>query len=202
MELSEPGLENSLVRLEAFEEAHRNALGVSGAVDSMWKWMPVISAGTNYDSYFDHTLLQDKKGYSATFSIFDPKTDEFLGVVAFLNPDRTHRRIQITNIWLQPDRRGGRYYAAVQSLMIQRALEWGARRIVWLVDERNTAAKKAVAKIGAQQEGVAREYQRMTDGHWANMIVFSMLRAEAKDAVLRLQLQVSETTCCGLTPRP
>jgi len=192
MELTAPDLENTLVRLEVFEESHRTALYESGAVDSMWKWMPVLSAGTNYDSYFDLTLLQDKKGYSATFSIFDPKTDDFIGVVAFLNPDRTHRRIQITNIWLKPDRRGGRYFAAVQSLMIQRALEWGARRMVWLVDERNTAAKKAIEKIGALQEGVAREYQRMTDGHWANMIVFSMLRAEAKDAVQRLKARLAE----------
>ena len=194
MDLAGPGLENSLVRLEAFAESHRQSLFESGAVDAMWKWMPVVSAGTTFNAYFDYTLLQTKQGNGITFSIFDPQTDEYLGVVAYLDPDRTHRRVQITNIWLLPDRRGGNYFAAVQSLMIQRALDWGARRIVWLADERNGVAIKAIKKLGAKQEGIAREYQRMTDGHWANMIVFSLLRAEAKDVVLRLEDKIFENS--------
>jgi len=191
MELDHPGLENEWVRLEPFSPDHRQSLYESGAVDSMWKWMPVISSGTNYDSYFDHTLLQDKRGESCTFSIFDPGTKEFLGVIAFLNPDRAHRRIQITNMWLLPKARGKGHFTAVQSLMIERALGWGARRIVWLADERNQIAISAIEKIGATKEGTAREYQRMVDGHWSNMVVFSMLRAEAKIALEQLNQRLA-----------
>lgn len=187
MELDHPGLKNEWVRLEPFAPDLRQTLYDSGAVDAMWKWMPMISTGTNYDSYFDHALAQLKRGVMVTFAIFDVETDDFLGVVAFLGPNRTHRRLQITHNWLVPEARGKGIFFAVQSLMIQRALDWGARRIVWLADERNQVAIKAFRKLGAHEEGLAREYQRMTDGHWANMLVFTMLRAEAKDAVIRLE---------------
>ena len=186
MELNDPGLENAFVRLVQLSAEHRQALYESGAVDAMWKWMPIISSGTNYDSYFDHTLLKDKRGEGVTFAILKPDTNEFLGVAAFVDPNRTHRRIQITHNWLVPEARGKSYFAAVQSLMIERALAWGARRIIWLADERNTVAIAAFRKLGATEEGLAREYQRMTDGHWANMVVFSMLRPEAKQTMERL----------------
>jgi len=192
MELGDPGLENVLVRMEPLGSEHRETLHASGAVDAMWKWMPVMSTGTNYDSYFDHTLLSDKLGNSTTFAVFSAVTGDFLGVAAFLDPNRTHRRIQIANLWLVPDARGKGIFSAVQALMIQRALDWGARRIVWLADERNDASKGALRKLGAIEEGLAREYQRMSDGHWANMVVFSLLRPEAKATVERLTADLAE----------
>ena len=192
MELDAPGLENALVSLEPFSSDHRELLHKSGAVDAMWTWMPMISTGTSYDSYFDHALLQAKRGDMVPFALFRPGTHEFLGIAAFLDPHRTHRRIQITHLWLVPGVRGNGVFTAVQSLMIQRAIDWGARRIVWLADERNAVAIKAFRKLGGTEEGLAREYQRMADGHWANMIVFSMLRPEARDAVVRLNRRLAE----------
>ncbi len=191
MELDHPGLENEWVRLDVFGPEHRQIVYDSGAVDAMWTWMPMISTGTNFDSYYDHALMQLKRGMMIPFAIFDPGSGAFLGVVSFLSPNRTHRRLQITHIWLVPEARGKGVFLAVQELMIRRALDWGARRIVWLADDRNKPAIAAFRKLGAQEEGVAREYQRMADGHWANMVVFSMLRAEAKDAVTALQAKLA-----------
>ena len=192
MELDHPGLENEWVRLNLLSADHRQTVYDSGAIDAMWTWMPMISSGTNFDSYFDHVQLQLKRGTMFPFMISDPETDEFLGVVSFLAPNRTHRRLEITHIWLVPEARGKGTFLAVQLLMIQRALDWGARRIVWLADERNAPAIAAYRKLGAHEEGLAREYQRMTDGHWASMMVFSMLRPEAKDAILHLEAKLAE----------
>ena len=192
MELDDPGLENALVKLEPLSSEHRQTLYDHGVVDAMWAWMPMISTGTNYDSYVDHALLLAKRGEMIPLTITDPATGALLGVAAYLDPNRTHRRIQIAHTWLVPEARGKGIFVAAQALMIQRALDWGARRIVWLADERNEVAINAFLKLGAQREGVAREYQRMADGHWANMVVFSMLRPEAKEAVKRLLARLAE----------
>lgn len=186
MELYAPGLENAFVRLDPLDQSHRDPFHSTGAVDAMWKWMPMISTGTNYKSYFDHTLAQAKIGQIVPFAILSPQTNELLGVAAYLEPNRTHRRVQIAHIWLVPEARGKGIFIATQAAMIERAIEWGARRIVWLADERNEVAISAFRKLGAVEEGLAREYQRMTDGHWADMLVFSMLRPEAKEALKRL----------------
>lgn len=192
MELDDPGLENAFVKMEPFGPHLRQTLYDSGAVDAMWKWMPILSAGTNYDSYFDHTLASAKRGDMVPFALCSPNTGEFMGVAAFLDPNRSHRRLQIAHIWLVDAARGKNIFTAVQALMIQRAVDWGARRIVWLADDRNDVAKGAFRKLGALEEGLAREYQRMTDGHWADMVVFSMLRPEAKEAVKSLELRLTQ----------
>ena len=69
MRLDEPGLHNDVVRLDLLEESDRARLGGSGAVSSMWDWLPVIPSGTNFNAYFDLMLAMKQKGKIIPFSI-------------------------------------------------------------------------------------------------------------------------------------
>ena len=97
-----------------------------------------------------------------------------------------HRRVRLGYTWLEPHLRGRGVYAAIQKLLIQRALDWGAKRLEWFVEERNTRAVRAIESIGAMKEGVLRDYEKFADGEWVDVTVLSMLRDEAKNAVHRL----------------
>jgi len=192
MDLDAPNLANNTVRLEPFGHEHRQALFDSGAVDAMWKWMPVIGAGTNYDAYYDHILKRQKIGDIVPFVIFRQSDNAFAGVAGFLDPNRTHRRVRIGYIWHPKDMRGAGIFAATQILMIQRALDWRAKRLEWHVSTKNDRALAACRRLGAREEGVMRSYQRMTDGDWADVTVFSMLRPEAQAAVKLLEDRIAE----------
>ncbi|MDJ0919777.1 MAG: GNAT family protein [Henriciella sp.] len=193
MELNEPGLENSRVKLERFGETHREPLRETTAVEYMWQSMPAIQRGAGFDAYFDHALRQTECGEMVAFAILDPTDhDRFVGVTAFLEPRRIHRRVKLGYTWIAPHLRGKGVYAAVQSLLIQRALDWGARRLSWHIEASNERAVRAIEALGAVKEGVLRQRLRYSDGEWADIVVLSMLREEAKEAVRNLNARLAE----------
>lgn len=56
--------------------------------------------------------------------------------------------------------------------------EVGAERIELKTDERNTASRKAIQKIGGQFEGVLRSHTLMYDGFRRNTVYYSILKDE------------------------
>ena len=186
MELNCPGLENDLIRLEPLDERFREHLRASDAVNSIWMSLPAIQRGAGFDSYYDHVLKRAQAHELYGFAILDPNDgDRFVGVTALLYPNKMHRRVRIGYTWIEPHLRGRGVYAATQSLLIQSALDWGAKRIEWLVEDRNERAIRAIKSLGAEQEGVLREYEKFADGEWVDVAVLSMLRDEAKEAIRR-----------------
>ena len=194
MDLLAPGLENNLIRLEPLEERFREDLRNSGAIEYMWLSLPAIQRGAGFDSYFDHVLRQGDAGEMLGFALLDPNNHgRFVGVTALMYPNKMHRRVRLGYTWLEPHLRGHGVYAAIQKLLIQRALDWGAKRIEWYVEERNTRAIRAIEAIGALKEGVLREYEKFADGEWVDVTVLSMLRDEAKSAVHRLDAIMADS---------
>ncbi len=196
MELSAPGLENDLIKLEPLSERFRENLRSSGAIEYMWLSLPAIQRGAGFDAYFDHVLKQSETGELHGFALLDPNDHgRFVGVTALIYPNKMHRRVRLGYTWIEPHLRGRGVYAAIQKLLIERALDWGAKRIEWYVEERNSRAVRAIQSIGAIKEGVLREYEKFADGEWVDVAVLSMLRDEAKGAVHRLEeiMAASET---------
>ncbi|MEP1144555.1 MAG: GNAT family protein [Henriciella sp.] len=187
MELNASGLSNDLIRLEPLDERFREHLRASDAVDSIWLSLPAIQRGAGFDAYYDHVLKNGRQNDLYGFALLDPNDgDRFVGVTALIEPNKMHRRIRLGYTWLEPHLRGQGIYAAIQKLLIQRSLDWGAKRIEWYVEDRNTRAIRAIESIGAVKEGVLREYEKFADGEWVDMAVLSMLRDDAKEAMTRL----------------
>ena len=187
MDLNAPGLHNELVHLEPIDERFREQLRASDAVNSIWLSLPAIQRGAGFDAYYDHVLKQREQGEIFSFAVLDPNdNDRFSGVTALLYPNKMHRRVRLGYTWIEPHLRGRGVYAAIQKLLIQRALDWGAKRVEWYVEERNTRAIRAIESLGALKEGVLREYEKFADGEWVDVAVLSMLRDEAKEAIRRL----------------
>lgn len=190
MKLDAPGLSIADVRLDPLSEAHRTALAVSGAVEAMWDWMPVIPAGTNFNAYFDHTLADAKDGRSIPFAVTRTSDGAFAGVTAYLEISRTHRRLRIGYQWHPEEMRSGVVPAATALALIGRARACRIRRIEYLIDEENAAAIKSVERIGASREGVLRSHMRAAKGTWANMAMYSLVDSEIRGAMTWLQERV------------
>lgn len=194
MELNAPGLENDLIRLKPLDEGFRESLRASDAVNQIWLSLPAIQRGAGFDAYYDHVLKRAELNELYGFALLDPNDkDRFVGVSALLYPNKMHRRVRIGYTWLEPHLRGRGIYAAIQKLLIQRALDWGAKRIEWYVEDRNSRAIRAIRSLGAQKDGVLRDYEKFADGEWVDVAVLSMLRDEAKEAVRRLDMMMADT---------
>jgi RimJ/RimL family protein N-acetyltransferase len=72
------------------------------------------------------------------------------------------------------------------------AFDRGYGRVKLQADDRNARSKAAIAKLGAQFEGVARRDSRRADGTWRDTAIFSVLVDEwpAVRAGLEARLQM------------
>lgn len=194
MDLNAPGLKNDLICLEPLDERFREYVRASDAVNSIWLSLPAIQRGAGFDAYYDHVLKQSETGELYGFALLDPtNNNRFVGVTALLDPNKMHRRVRLGYTWLEPRLRGRGVYAATQQLLIQRALDWGAKRLEWYIENRNTRAIRAIQAIGARKDGVLRDYEKFADGEWVDVAVLSMLRDEAKEAIRRLSVIMADS---------
>tara|TARA_R110000787_G_scaffold75803_4_gene167718 strand:- start:1098 stop:1688 length:591 start_codon:yes stop_codon:yes gene_type:complete len=192
MRLDQPGLHNDVVRLDLLEESDRPRLGGSGAISSMWDWLPVIPSGTNYNAYFDLMLAMKQKGKIIPFSITRQADDAFAGVIAYLDVSRTHRRVGIGYVWHPPEMRGTVVSVATQMAMIGRAFGSGMRRIEYPIAAGNQRAISSLERLGARKEGVLRRYMRLADGSWADLAILSLVDSEIRAAIDLLKDRVAE----------
>ncbi|MGW5918418.1 GNAT family N-acetyltransferase [Nocardia fluminea] len=65
--------------------------------------------------------------------------------------------------------------AEAKLLLLRRAFEdLGAVRVFWQTDIRNTRSQDAIARLGADREGVLRKHKLRPDGTWRDTVQFAM----------------------------
>lgn len=194
MTLNDPGLENRRLRFEPLYEAHRDVLNTPETIAAIWKWMPPLTDGTNFDNYFDFMLAAQAHGAVAAFVLFDREKGTWEGITGFDTISRQHRRVRIAFAWHPPATFEPEIFQLTQLSMIKRAMDWRAKRIEWQVYSKNTFFLEHLEALGPTREAVLRQEIRMADGSWADKIVFSMINQEPEQAIRRLapEMLVSE----------
>lgn len=192
MRLDAPGLGNSAVTLERLTAVQRGLLAESGAIESMWSSMPVIATGTNFETYYDHILAEAARGRMIPFAVTRVSDGAFAGVSAFLDVSLTHRRLAVGYTWHPPAMRGGVVGPATALALIERAQACRIRRIEFVIAEDNAVAIAAVERFGAVREGLLRNYMRIANGSWANMVILALLDTEINAAITLLRDRVSK----------
>lgn len=194
MKLDAPGLEVANVRLDRVNEAHRDILAKSGAIEAMWSWMPLMDTGTSFNAYFDQTLQEAREGRMVPFAITRTTDGAFAGVVTYMNIIRLHRRLRIGYRWHPEEMRGGLVSAATSLALMQRAKDCRFQRLEFLVNVANKEATAAVERFGAVREGVLRHYMRTANGLWADVAAFSLIGPEIDRTIESLRQHVDALT--------
>lgn len=190
MELTAPGLENPILRLEPIAEHHRSLIFASEIEKSVWKWMPALPGGTNLENYFNFILKAQKNGQSVTYVLFQKPDDIFAGVTGFSEINKIHRRIRNALTWHPPPLATSRLYQAGQLAMIQRAYDWRAKRIEWQINAKNTYLLNELKALKPTREALFRNYERTAEGVWVDKIIFAMTRPEMAGTIQRLSAEL------------
>lgn len=192
MYLNVPLPENDVVRLETLIEAHRAELRESSVSDAMWQWMPVIPTGTSLDAYIDYCLAEKKSDRFYPFVVYRKSDNALAGLVAYEGVSRTHRRLAIGFLWHPPELRGTDVVPATQLALLDRAADARFRRISYFIPEDNARAVRFFQRMGARQEGLLRNYLRIANGSWANMVILTLAGEEIPAAMSLLQDRVRQ----------
>ncbi|MEO9020529.1 MAG: GNAT family protein [Ginsengibacter sp.] len=174
-------LENSSALLRPLQiSVTKNLLQVAAEDETIFQFSPIpIFSEELMKSYLEKAIEQRICKVRYYFSIFDKKKNAYAGSTAFLNISNVDSRIEIGSTWLGKGFRGTGLNRNCKYLLLSFAFgELGAERVELKADERNTASRKAIEKIGGRFEGILRSHTVMNDGFRRNIVCYSILKEE------------------------
>lgn len=111
-----------------------------------------------------------------------------VGTTSYLEVAPVDARLEIGFTLYSPSVWGSAVNPECKLLLMQWAFEVAAMgRVQLKTDIRNARSQQAIARLGAQYEGVLRRYQRRQDGSVRDTVLFSVLAEEWRSVKMGLQ---------------
>lgn len=180
MQIGPVTLEGRHVRLEPVSLAHVPALWQAGAHEELWRYMPyAMRSEDDMRAYLTAELARQTAGEVLRFVTVARATREVVGSTSYLNIDRRHRRLEIGGTWLTPAWQRSPMNTEAKYLQLQHAFETlGCIRVELKTDALNTQSRRAIARLGATEEGTFRNHMIMPSGRIRHSVYFSMIVEE------------------------
>jgi RimJ/RimL family protein N-acetyltransferase len=167
------------VQLEPLAAGHHDALAAAASDGELWKlWYTSVPSPQALRSWLEAALAMRAQG-DMPFVIRDMRDGSIVGSTRYFHADALNRRLEIGHTWhaRRAQRTGinteakllllGHAFEALQCIAVEFRTHW-----------MNHQSREAIARLGAKQDGVLRNHQRMSDGALRDTVVFSIIESE------------------------
>jgi RimJ/RimL family protein N-acetyltransferase len=138
-----------------------------------------VKTADDMQSYIETALDEQKRGVSLPFVTIDKSSNTIVGSTRFGNIDRRNRRVEIGWTWINPKWQRTAINTEAKFLMLARAFEiWKCIRVELKTDALNEKSRKAIARIGAKEEGILRNHMITDSGRFRDTVYFSIIDTE------------------------
>ncbi|RZJ03123.1 MAG: N-acetyltransferase [Brevundimonas sp.] len=191
MRLTASVLENRFVRLEPFEDRHREPLRAACDADpDLWPTFYYNSlGGAEFDAGWRMMRDQQAAGTRLPFAIVHD--GEVVGLSTFIDIRAKDRAVEIGTTYYRPEARGGVVNPAAKQLLLDHAFACGAARVAFQVDSINARSRAAMTKLGATQEGILRDDKITWTGRTRSSVYFSILADKWPEVRARLDQRLA-----------
>lgn len=178
MKLTAAVLGNDFVRLEPFEDRHKEPLRVACDADpELWPAFYYMSlGGAEFDAGWASLRAQQAAGTRIPFAVI--QGGEVVGCSTYIGIQPENRTLEIGTTYYRPSARGGAVNPAAKRLLLDHAFACGAGRVVFQVDAINARSRAAMTKLGAVEEGLMRNDKITWTGRVRSSVIFSILAEE------------------------
>lgn len=179
------------VQLEPLAAAHHDALVEAASDGELWKlWYTSVPSPQTMRSWLE-TALAMRAHEDLAFAIRDLRDDSIVGSTRYFRVDAANRRLELGHTWYarRAQRTGinteakllllGHAFEALNCIAVELRTHW-----------MNQQSREAIARLGAKQDGVLRNHQRMADGTLRDTVVFSIIDAEWPTVKRHLQYKL------------
>lgn len=184
------------MRLEPLEERHRAAMLASAQqLPDVFQWFlsDTLAKPEVFHAWFDDALRNTAAGSEVAWAIVRRGDDKVVGSTRYLDLRRANRGLEIGNTWHAKEAQRTAINTEAKYLLLRHAFEaLGAVRVQLKTDERNEPSRRAIARLGAQFEGVLRRYQTRFDGYVRNTAMFAVVADDWPAARARLEAMLAE----------
>jgi RimJ/RimL family protein N-acetyltransferase len=173
-------LSGAHIRLEPLSLAHAPALARAGLFPDLWR-LQLAPLHTEADmvAYVSAALDDQQRGHSLPFAIVRQSDGEEIGSTRYMDIALPHRRLEIGASWLSPASQRSSANTEAKLLLLSHAFETlELIRVVFKTEVLNEQSRRALARIGAVEEGIFRQHLVAASGRRRDMVYFAILDSE------------------------
>ncbi|MET0315504.1 MAG: GNAT family protein [Rhodococcus fascians] len=173
-------LTNDVVTLEPLSHDHLEGLSDAVRDGELWNlWYTSVPRPENMAAEIDRRLgLLDAQSM-LPFTVRRNDTGQIIGMTTYMNADAANRRLEIGSTWNAASaHRTGTNTASKLLLLTHAFEEMHCIAVEFRTHWMNLQSRTAIARLGAKQDGILRNHQRMPDGSLRDTVVFSIVESE------------------------
>ena len=168
------------VSLIPLQTRHADDLVKAASDGELWNlWYTGVPSADSVREYIQFALNEQILGRSLAFVVKDNKTNNIIGCSRFCNADTGNKRVEIGYTWYAKSYQKTATNSECKLLLLTYAFEQlDAIAVEFRTNWHNQASRTAIARLGAKQDGVLRNHQKMADGSYRDTVVFSIINQE------------------------
>lgn len=173
-------LSGEFATLEPLAGHHLDGLRAAVADGQLWKlWYTAIPEPDRMAAEIERRLALQDKGSMQPFAIRRNDTGAICGMTTYMNIDAVHHRVEIGSTWTAASAQRSGINTECKLMLLTRAFETlDCIAVEFRTHWMNQQSRAAIARLGAKQDGILRNHQRMPDGSLRDTVVFSITAAE------------------------
>jgi N-acetyltransferase len=186
-------LEGHGMRLEPLTIDHRDALAAAASDGRLWElWFTSVPKPEAVEQYISDALNGKQLGHMLPWAVRELETDTVIGTTRYHDIVPIIDRVEIGYTFYASRWQRTHVNTACKLLLLTHAFESLRCAVVGLRTDRfNVASQRAIAALGARQDGVLRHHQARRDGTARDSVMFSILAAEWGDVKRHLMLRLA-----------
>lgn len=186
-------LEGRGIRLEPLTDEHHDGLTVAAADGRLWElWFTAVPEPARTRAYIADALAGQRAGHMVPWAVRELTSGEIVGSTRYHDVVAALDRVEIGHTWYARRWQRSHVNTGCKLLLLGHAFETLGCKVVGLrTDNFNFASQKAIAALGAKQDGVLRHHQARRDGTVRDSVMYSILASEWPDVRRHLELRLS-----------
>lgn len=162
--------------------------------EELFRWIPYTMRSVEDSARFvEQVLAEHKRGISVPFATTERKSGQVVGSTRYMSIDAVNRHVEIGSTWIAPAWQRTAVNTEAKYLMLRHAFEvWKCMRVEFKTDSLNDKSRKAIARLGAKEEGMFRNHMVTWSGRIRHSVYFSIVDSEWPEVKSRLEARLAQ----------
>jgi RimJ/RimL family protein N-acetyltransferase len=183
--------------LEPLGREHEGAIRAAAADGELWRlWYTSVPSPEATAAWLDTALSMRETLGALPFVIRDNRTGEVVGSTRYFNVEAAHRRLEIGHTWHAKRVQRTAINTECKLLLLTHAFEQlSCIAVEFRTSFFNFQSRRAIARLGAKQDGILRNHQLTPDGTLRDTVVFSVIAGEWPAVKRHLYYELTRPRC-------
>jgi RimJ/RimL family protein N-acetyltransferase len=186
-------LERDGIRLEPLTPEHHDEVAAAAADGELWNlWYTSVPRPEQTTKWIETALDGYKQGHMLPWVVRELASGRVVGSTRYHDIVAAIDRVEIGYTFYSRSRQRSRVNTTCKLILLEHAFDNLGCKVVGLrTDNFNFTSQRAIAALGAKQDGVLRHHAARRDGTARDTVMFSILATEWRDVRRHLELRLA-----------